>query len=46
MKVFEHDIDMRRRFIEEFLGTARDCFDVQTNPVLRPANGLLNAGKV
>jgi uncharacterized protein (TIGR02646 family) len=36
MNVFEDDADMRRRFIEAFPGTARDCFDASGNPVKRP----------
>jgi len=27
MKIFEDDIDMKRRFIEAFAGTKRECFD-------------------
>jgi len=47
MDVFVNDNEMRRRFIEAFPGTAKDCFDVNTQPVSpRPANGLSHAGKV
>lgn len=47
MKVFEHDADMRQRFIERFPGTAKDCFDQNTHVITpRPNNGLDNAGKV
>lgn len=46
MTVFGGDTDMRRRFIEAFLGTAGECFDANTNPIPRRDNGLLHAGKV
>lgn len=36
MKIFEHDADMRRRFIEAFAGTARNCFDHEWQAVPRP----------
>lgn len=48
MSVFAHDVDMLRRFIEAFPGTARDCFHPVTalpaSP--RPANGLTNGSKL
>jgi uncharacterized protein (TIGR02646 family) len=46
MKVYEADVEMRRRFLAAFSGTAGDCFDADTLPVSpRPANGLAHAGK-
>jgi hypothetical protein len=36
MMAFADDPDMRRRFIEAFPGTARDCFDADGSPVPRP----------
>lgn len=33
MTVFADDADMKRRFIDKFVGTAKDCFDEQGNPV-------------
>lgn len=36
MAVFDDDIDMRRRFIEAFRGTAIACFDEEARPVARP----------
>jgi uncharacterized protein (TIGR02646 family) len=35
MTVFKEDIDMRRRFIKEFKGTCKECFDQRTEPVIR-----------
>lgn len=35
MTVFADDADMKRRFIEKFKGTAKDCFDKDGNPVPR-----------
>lgn len=56
MKAFEDDPVMRRMLIDGFgagasfrgfAGTARDCFDGQTQPVTpRPQNGLPHAGKI
>lgn len=47
MLIFQHDPDMRRRFIQAFPGTAQECFDAGTLPVSpRPDNGLAHAGKV
>lgn len=47
MKVFEDDIDMRKRFINIFKGTSQDCFDDETKPISpRASNGLLDAGKI
>ena len=48
MTVFAQDVDMRRRFIEAFPGTAPDCFDAHTTRPLspRPDNGLDHAGKI
>ena len=47
MTVFAQDIDMRRRFIEAFPNTARDCFDAAAQPTSpRPNNGLAHAGKI
>jgi len=40
MTVFQHDADMRRRFIAAFKGTAKDCFGALGEPVLRP-NGRI-----
>ncbi len=48
MKVFEQDVEMRQCFIQQFPGTAPDCFDpVTILPVTpRPPNGLESAGKI
>jgi len=40
MTVFEHDQDMRRRFISSFTGTCSLCFDQHGNPVARPGGAL------
>ncbi len=40
MHVFADDPDMRRRFIDAFPGTARDCFDTSGNPVNRPGGRI------
>lgn len=41
MEVFASDPEMRRRFIDGFMGTAQDCFDpVTTTPVARPGGRL------
>jgi len=47
MKVFEGDADMRRRFIDAFVGTATDCFDPATTAAVapRPGNGLAHCAK-
>ena len=48
MTVFEDDPVMRRMFIDDFPGTAADCFDANTTAVVspRPDNGLAFAGKI
>ncbi len=56
MKVFEGDPVMRQMLIDGFgagadfrgfAGTAKDCFDAQTQPVTpRPQNGLPHGGKI
>lgn len=47
MQVFANDIDMRRRLIDAFPGTAQDCFDANTQAVSpRPDNGLPSAAKI
>ncbi len=47
MTVYENDVEMRRRLVAAFPGTAADCFDTDTLPISpRPANGLAHAGKV
>ncbi|HEY5312116.1 MAG TPA: hypothetical protein VIK18_06335 [Pirellulales bacterium] len=47
-RVFHDDVAVRRLLIEEFHGTAADCFDpVTTLPVTpRPDNGLAATSKV
>ncbi len=35
MEVFKEDVDMRRRLIENFLGTCSDCFDIEGLPISR-----------
>jgi uncharacterized protein (TIGR02646 family) len=47
MKVFEAGPDMRRRFLNAFVGTAADCFDPHTTAAVapRPSNGLAHCGK-
>jgi uncharacterized protein (TIGR02646 family) len=35
MTVFKDDVDMKRRLIEAFIGTASNCFDAQCNPISR-----------
>ncbi|MEX0714336.1 MAG: hypothetical protein WD278_18515 [Pirellulales bacterium] len=35
MTVFAQDIDMRSRFVNGFRGTAHNCFDAETRPILR-----------
>ena len=48
MKVFADDVDMRRRFIREFSGTAKECFDETTTIAVtpRPDNDLAGGGRV
>ena len=56
MKVFENDPVIRQLLIDGFggginfrgfAGTAKDCFDANTNPITpRPANALANSGKI
>lgn len=48
MTVFSDDLALRRLLIEEFPGTARDCFDpVTTQPITpRPPNGLADGSKL
>ena len=56
MEVFADDAAMRRLFIEGFTlngeffgfpGTAADCYDANTQPVVpRPQNGLPHGGKI
>jgi 5-methylcytosine-specific restriction endonuclease McrA len=38
MKVFENDLDIRQALIDNFKGTAKTCFNIQTIPINR--NGL------
>jgi uncharacterized protein (TIGR02646 family) len=40
MSVFEADSDMRRRFFEGLIGTAKNCFDANWNCVSRPGGQL------
>ncbi len=40
MTVFADDPDMKRRFVAGFVGTARDCFDAEMNPVARPGGQI------
>jgi hypothetical protein len=41
MEVFAADPEIRRRLIEKFAGTARDCFDpVTTLPITRPGGRI------
>jgi len=40
MTVFRTDADMRRRFIEEFRGTSKECFDGDCNEVHRPDGAI------
>lgn len=50
MKAFENDIEVRKRLLRVFKGTARDCFDpVTTLPIANtrtPVPGLVNSGKL
>jgi hypothetical protein len=38
--VFKEDEQMRDWLIQEFSGTARDCFDAQDRPIPRPGGQL------
>lgn len=40
MAVFFDDLDMRRRFVSWFPGTAVDCFDGNTQPIARPGGRI------
>lgn len=40
MTVFQHDHDMRRRFIAAFPGTAVTCFAPDTTPIARPGGSI------
>lgn len=40
MTVFQDDADMRRRLIEAFPGTAKACFDENTQPIQRPGGQI------
>jgi hypothetical protein len=40
MIVFQDDIDMLNRFIQEFPGTCRQCFNQQGQPVHRQGGAL------
>lgn len=40
MQVFHDDIDMRRRLNAAFRGTAKDCFDNDTQPCPRPGGQI------
>jgi hypothetical protein len=48
MTVFEHDVAVRKLLIQEFTGTASDCFAPDTTTVVspRPATGLSYGSKV
>ncbi|MBI3469719.1 MAG: HNH endonuclease [Planctomycetes bacterium] len=48
MTVFKDDVAIRRLLIQEFTGTAADCFDPNTTQVIspRPGNGLPDGGKI
>jgi uncharacterized protein (TIGR02646 family) len=48
MTVFAGDKSVRRLLIEEFRGTASDCFDPDTTALVspRPATGLANGSKI
>lgn len=48
MAVFENDPTVRNLLIQEFVGTATDCFDPHTTQLVtpRPANGLTNGSKM
>jgi hypothetical protein len=48
MTVFEDDVALRKLLIQEFTGTASDCFDRDTTTAVspRPATGLPDGSKV
>lgn len=48
MSVFHDDRTIQKLLINEFAGTAKDCFDLDTMHVIspRPANGLANGSKL
>ncbi len=47
MAVFQDHVDVRRLLIEEFRGTAKDCFDANTMLVTpRPPTGLADGSKL
>lgn len=48
MTVFQDDPAVRKLLIQEFIGTATDCFDPNTTHVIspRPANGLAEGSKL
>jgi uncharacterized protein (TIGR02646 family) len=48
MAVFENDVAVRKLLIQEFTGTATDCFDPNTTTTVspRPANGLPDGSKI
>ena len=48
MTVFQDDPDVRKLLINEFAGTAADCFDPNTTQVVspRPTNGLPDGSKL
>lgn len=48
MAVFYDDVMVRRLLIQEFKGTAADCYDPNTTAVAspRPGNGLPSGGKI
>lgn len=48
MTVFEDNLVIRRLLIQEFVGTAMDCFDAEATAVVspRPASGLANGSKI
>jgi uncharacterized protein (TIGR02646 family) len=47
MTVFEDDLAVRKLLIQEFTGTAADCYDLNTTTTVspRPANGLTDGCK-
>ncbi len=40
MTVFSDDADMKKRLIDKFVGTAKDAFDAQGNPIPRMSQGV------
>jgi uncharacterized protein (TIGR02646 family) len=48
MTVFSDDVAVRKLLIQEFLGTATDCFDPNSTAVVspRPSNGLADGSKI